>query len=136
MRSSLGGTSTCAVEPAAASFSPSANDAADHGDREVHVALGRADDETEPVVPRDVVARSKITTASAPAACAFAALMANPQLPRWMSAMSSGPAKAAASKSAASQPLVLARGGASARSTGMTLPVTSPEPEPVNVPVS
>ena len=33
-------------------------------------------------------------------------------------------------------PLVLARGGVSARSTGITVPVTSPEPEPVNVPVS
>ena len=49
--------------------------------------------------------------------------------------MSEAPVKSSAAKSAASQPLVLARGGTRLMSTGITAPVTSPNPEPVNVPL-
>jgi hypothetical protein len=70
-------------------------------------------------------------TASAPAFCAFSALTPKVHVPRWMSAMSFGPAKAAASKSDASQPLVepgVAAAGITT-STLTTLPVTLPAPE-------
>ena len=75
-------------------------------------------------------------TASAPAASAFSAFAANVHVPRWISAMSFGPLKLSPAKSAASQPLVLARGGVRLMSTGMTGPVTVPRPLPVNAPVS
>jgi hypothetical protein len=50
--------------------------------------------------------------------------------------MSPGPLKSSPAKSLASQPLVLARGGTRLMSTGMTGPVTSPDPLPVKAPVS
>ena len=50
--------------------------------------------------------------------------------------MSFGPLKSSPAKSVASQALVLARGGTRLMSTGTTVPVTSPLPEPVKVPVS
>ena len=59
--------------------------------------------------------------------------MANVHVPRCMSAML--PAGKPA-KSAASQPLVLARGGTRLMSTGVTPAVTVPLPLPVNAPVS
>ncbi len=62
-------------------------------------------------------------TADAPAACAFSAFTAKVQVPRWTSAML--PAGKPA-KSAASQPLVLARGGTRLMSTAVTAAVTSP----------
>ena len=77
-----------------------------------------------------------MTTASAPAAWALTALSAKVQVPRWISAMSFGPEKLRRVKSAASQPLVDDRGGVRLMSTGMTGPVTSPTPLPVNEPVS
>jgi len=78
----------------------------------------------------------KMTTASAPAAWALTAFSAKVQVPRWISAMSFGPEKLRRVKSAASQPLVDDRGGVRLMSTGMTGPVTSPTPLPVNEPVS
>ena len=50
--------------------------------------------------------------------------------------MSAAPLKSRPAKSAASQPLVDARGGTRLMSTGMTLPSTVPEPLPVKTPVS
>jgi len=50
--------------------------------------------------------------------------------------MSLVPVKSSPVKSSGSHPLVLARGGVRLMSTGMTLPVTSPLPEFVKVPVS
>ncbi len=78
----------------------------------------------------------KITTASAPSSSAFWALLAKPQPPRWMSAMSAGPPKSRPVKSAVWQPLVLARSPVRLTSTGMTGPWTSPNPPPVKMPVS
>ena len=79
----------------------------------------------------------KMTTASAPAACAFSALIPNEHVPRWMRAMSFCLEKLSPAKSAASQPLVDAPPGwFRLTSTGMTFPTISPAPEPVKVPVS
>ena len=78
-----------------------------------------------------------MTTASAPAFCALRALTPNSQNPRWTSAMSFPPEKFTPAKSAASQPLVLAAGLASCRSTGTTGPVTVPSADPtVNQPAA
>lgn len=84
----------------------------------------------------------KMMTASAPAASAFNAFTAKVHAkaggggpPRWIRAMSAGPDQSP-TKSVNSQPLVVAAGSARLRSTGITLPVTSPFPLPVNVPVS
>ena len=79
----------------------------------------------------------KMITASAPAASALSALVANVHVPRWISAMSLGPLQSMPPKSAASQPLVTgSRGGTRLMSTGITFPVTSPKPLPVKEPVS
>ena len=75
-------------------------------------------------------------TASAPACSAKNALSPKLQVPRWTSAMSAGPLQSSPAKSAASQPLVEARGGVRLMSTGTTRPWTVPEPLPVKTPVS
>jgi hypothetical protein len=77
----------------------------------------------------------KITTATAPAAWAFATLTEKLQLPRWMTAMLPGVKPA---KSAASQPLVelLSVGpGGIWTSTNWAGAVTFPVPEKVKVAV-
>ena len=77
----------------------------------------------------------KMTTASASAGWALTAFSANGQVPRWTSAMSVGPEvepREVGGLTAARG----ARGGVRLMSTGVTLPVMSPLPEPVNVPVS
>ena len=50
--------------------------------------------------------------------------------------MSAGPLQSIPAKSAASHPLVDARGGVRLMSTGITRPWTVPEPLPVKTPVS
>jgi hypothetical protein len=67
----------------------------------------------------------KMITARAPAASALSAFCANGHVPRWISAIA--PAGKPA-KSAASQPLVFARGGTRLMSTATTGAVTSPKP--------
>ena len=63
----------------------------------------------------------KMITADAPAACALRAFWAKEQVPRWTRAMLPGRKPA---KSAASQPLVEARGGTRLMSTAVTAAVT------------
>ena len=75
-------------------------------------------------------------TASAPASSALRDLLAKPQLPRWISAMSLSPLQSRPAKSSAVQPLSLARSPVRLMSTGMTLPSTVPNPLPVKTPVS
>ena len=67
-----------------------------------------------------------------PSGLSIAALSANAQVPRWISAMSEGPEKSRPVKSDASHPLVDARSPVRLMSTGITLPVTSPAPAPVS----
>ena len=78
----------------------------------------------------------KMITASAPASSALCAFVPKKQVPRWIRAMSLSPLQSIPAKSAASQPLVEARGGVRLMSTGITWPWTVPEPLPVNTPVS
>jgi hypothetical protein len=59
-------------------------------------------------------------TASAPASSALCALSPKKQVPRWIRAMSASPLQSMPAKSAASHPLVEARGGVRLMSTGMT----------------
>ena len=133
-RSDGGSICTWAVDPAAASAAPSANDAP---------TTGMATMFGPPSVPMMRPSRSgvlpwlKMITASAPAASALSALVPNVHVPRCIRAMSFGPLKSSPAKSAASHPLVTgSRGGVRTTSTGTTFPVTSPVPAPVNPPVS
>jgi hypothetical protein len=127
-----GGTRTCAVEPGWASATPLAKLAPTTG------MVGSAGARVPTIRPSrsGVLPWLKMMTASAPAAWAFRALSAKVQVPRWISAMSLGPLKSSPAKSAASQPLVEARSPVRLMSTGITLPVTSPEPLLVKAPVS
>ena len=129
-----GSTSMCAVEPAWESATPLANDAPTTG----IVTVAPSGRSVPTIRPSRVGSFPwlKMITASAPAFCAFSALMPKLHVPRWIRAMSLGPLKSRPAKSLASQPLVLARGGTRLMSTGMTGPVISPNPEPVKAPVS
>jgi hypothetical protein len=104
----------------------------DGGDVDVEVSQ-RADDQGLTV---RAVALVEDDDRLGPGGLGVQGLVGEVQVPRWISAMSLGPPKFRPAKSAASQPLVEARGGVRLMSTGITGPVTSPLPLLVKVPVS